>query len=85
MNYELIMHYAVFQFCQFSRIPSVSSTHEIASDALQFVDICATTFWTNLQTISCIFVTAIEATVAIVVHRAITDVVFIHQVNDLHN
>ena len=79
------MHYAVFQFCQFCRIPTVSSTHEIACDALQFVDICATTFWANFQSACCIFVTAIEAAVAIVVHRAITDVVFIHQVNDLHN
>ena len=75
----------VIQLSQFCFVPTLGSTHEVTSDTLKFIDAVATTLGAHVQLLLCILVAAIHTTVAVVVHRALTDIVLIHQIDDIHN
>ena len=79
------MNHTVIEFCQFGLIPTVGGTYEITGDALESVDIVATAIGTLVHYLLGIFISAIHATVACVVYRAITDIELVHHVHDVHN
>ena len=79
------MNHTVIQLGKFSRIPAVGSAYEVACDALELVDMRASAFRTYLQRVGGILVTAAHAAVAVVVYRAISDVVLVHKVDDGRN
>ena len=69
------MHYAVVEFGELAGVPAVGGAHEVAGDALEFVDSCAVAVWTFLQVFGSVFVAAVHTAVAVVVHGAVADVV----------
>lgn len=77
------MHNAVVEFSQFGVVPTVGGTYEIACDALETVDIVRVAFGTFLQVGRGILVSAVHASVAVVVYRAIAYVVLVHEVDDI--
>ena len=76
---------AVVEFGKFRLIPAVGSSDEVAGDALQAVDVGAATFGASFETRRGVFVAAIDAAVAVVVHRAVAHVESIHHFNDTHD
>ena len=79
------MNHTVIEFCQLGLVPAVGGTYEITGDALESVDIVATAIGTLVHYLLGIFISAIHATVACVVYRAITDIELVHHVHDIHN
>ena len=79
------MHYAVVEFGEFAGIPAVGGAHQVAGDALQFVDVVAVAVRTFGEMVGCVFVAAVHTAVAVVVHRAVAYVVFVHQVHHMGN
>ena len=63
-----LVHDAVAQLSQLSRVPAVGGSHQIAGDALKLVNVGATAFRAHLKVGLRIFVSAGHATVAVVVH-----------------
>ena len=79
------MYYPVVQFGEFGLVPTVGGSYQVAGDALQFVDVGAAAFRTNFQLRGGVFVSAFQAAVAVVVHRAVTDVVPVHHIYYTHD
>ena len=79
------MYYAVVEFCKLSVVPTVGGTYEVTCDTLQTVDISASTLRTFVKMSCCILISAVHATVAVVVYRAIAHIVFIHHIYDALN
>ena len=77
------MYNSVVEFSQFGIIPTVGGTYEIACDALEPVNIVRVAFRTFLQVGRRILIAAVHASVAVVVYRAIADVVLVHEVDDI--
>ncbi len=76
----LFVDHAVVELSKFGVVPAVGSAYEVAGDTLQLVDVRASAFGAFLKTVCGVFVAAVHAAVAVVVHGAITDVVFVHEV-----
>ena len=83
MNRQSFMDNAVFEFGQFRRIPAVGGPDKITGYALQFIDIAAAAPGTRLEMFLRVFVATFHAAVAVMVHRTISDIVFIHKVDDV--
>jgi hypothetical protein len=81
----LFVHNSVIQFSKFSAIPPISRSHKITRNALQPVNIGTSAVGALLQVRLGILVAAIHTAIAIVVDRAIANVIFIHQVYDILN
>lgn len=79
------MDYAVVEFCEFGAVPSVGRANEIAGDALEFVDVCTAAFRAYVEMVVGILIAAIHASVAVVVDRAVADVVAVHQLDNVGN
>ena len=79
------MYHSVSQFGELATVPTVGGSYKVASYALQFVDVVAVAFWALMQVFGSILIAAVHAAVAVVVHRAVANVVLVHQVNDIHN
>ena len=75
---------AVIELCKFCFVPTFCCTYKVTGDALQLVDVLAAATRTFEQLFLCVFVSAIHATVAVVVHRAVAYVVLVHEVYDVH-
>ncbi len=73
------MDYAVVEFGKFGLVPAVGGSYKISGDALQFVNVAASAFRTNFEFALCVFISAVHASVAVVVYRAIADVVAVHE------
>ena len=69
---------AVIELGQFSFVPALGGTYKITGDALQFIYVVASTLGTNGQFLLGILVAAIHTAVAIVIYRAVTDIVLVH-------
>ena len=80
----LFVNHAVTEFCKFSSVPAACGTHEVACDALKLVDVLSTAVRTLGEILLCILESAVHTTVAVVVDRTISDVIFIHKVNNVH-
>ena len=79
------MNDAVVEFGEFRAVPSVSSPDEIAGDALEFIYVVAAAFRAGVERIGRILVSAVHAAVAVMVDRAVTDVVSVHESYDVGN
>ena len=79
------MDNSVIQLCQFRAVPTLGCTYEVTSDTLQAVNLCRLASWTLLQLLLGILIAAIHTAVAVVVHRAVADVVLVEKVYDIHN
>ena len=64
-------------------MPAVGGADEVSGDTLDIVNVMAVTLGTLGEILLCVLVSAIHATVTVVVYRAVTDVILIHQINDI--
>ena len=76
---------AIFEFGQFAAVPAVGGSHEVASDALQAVDVVAMAAGAFLEALGCVLIATVHAAVTVVVDRAVTDVVLVHKVDNIGN
>ena len=79
------MCHTVVKLSEFATVPTVGRAHQVSSDALQFVDVLGTTFWTNFKIVISIFITTINATVSVVIDRAIAHVILVHHIHNTHD
>ena len=79
------MYNTVVQLCQLCLVPTVGGTHKVTRDALEAVNVVAATTGTFVHNLLGILVTAIHATVACMVYRAVTDIELVHHVHDVHH
>ena len=77
------MYYAIFEFGELGIVPAVGGADEIAGDTLDVVDMMAVTHGTLCQAGLSILISAVHAAVTVMVDRAVTDVVFVHQIYDV--
>ena len=78
----LFVYDAVLKLSKFRTVPAPCCSYEIAGDALEFVNLVALAVRTFLKVGICIFISAVHAAVAVVVYRAVSDLIFVHEVND---
>ena len=81
----LFVYHAVAELGELSAVPAACGSHEVTCDALELVDVLSSAVRTFLKTLVCILETAVHAAVAVVVHRAVADVISVHKVNDRHD
>ena len=81
----LFVDNAVIQLCQFCLVPTLGSTYEVTCDALKFVYALVTALGTYRQLGLGILVAAVHTAVAVVIYRAVADIVLVHQIYDIHN
>ena len=79
------MHYTVVELGKFATVPSVGCTYKVACDALQLVDVVTVALRALMQIFGGVLISAVQATVTVVVDRAVANVVLVHQVNDVHD
>lgn len=77
------MHDAVLEFGKLGIVPAISCTDEVAGDALQAVDVAAVAMRTLFKVFLRILISAVHATVAVMVHGAVADVVLVHKVDNI--
>ena len=80
----LFVDHTVAELGEFSSVPAAGGSHKVTCDALELVDIAASAVRAFLKSLLRIFESAVHAAVAVVIDRAVTDVVSIHQVDDVH-
>ena len=80
----LVVNNSIFQFGKLTGIPSVGSADKITGDSLDSFKRCAA-FRTVMLILQCIFISTFRTMVTIMVHGAVTHIVFIHQVYNLHD
>ena len=79
------MRHTVVELGEFTRVPTVSSTHEVTRDALQLIDVGTATLRAFLQMVVCILIAAVHAAVAVVVDGAVAHVELIHHIHHAHD
>lgn len=79
------MNDSVFQFRQLAGIPAVGGSDQISGDALEGVDVFAVAMRAFGEIVVGILKSAVEAAVAVVVYASVADIVFIHEVHNLHD
>ena len=79
------MNDAVLELCQFSGIPTVGCTYKVTGDSLEGVDVLAVAVRALVEVFLCVLKAAVKAAVAVVVYRAVADVVLVHEVYNLHD
>ena len=79
------MHHAVFEFGKLRAVPAVGSSDKVAGDSLELVNLLASAVRADFHFCVRILEPAVKAAVAVVVDRAVSDVVFVHQVHDGHD
>ena len=79
------MNHAVIKLRELGIVPSVGCAHEIPGDSLQTVNVGATTFRADRKFSRCVLISAVHTPVAIMVNRAVTDIVAVHEVNNVSN
>ena len=64
-------------------VPTFGSTYQISGDALELVDVASSTMRTGSEVFLCILVATIHASVAVMVHRAVSYVVLVHKIYNI--
>ena len=77
------MYYTVVEFSQLRAVPAVGGSYEITCDTLQLVYCMAAAYRAFLKIVLGILISTCHAAIAVVVDRAITDIVFVHHVNNI--
>ena len=76
---------AVLEFCQLRTVPSVCRADKIAGDSLEPVDSVAVALRAFFKVLVGILEAAVHAAVPVVVHGAVSHVVFVHEVHYCHD
>ena len=76
------MNHAVAELGELSAVPAVGCSYEVSCDTLELVDVLSTAVRTFGESLFRILKSAVHATVAVVVHRAVSDVILVHEVYD---
>ena len=76
---------SVIELCQFCLVPTLGCTYEVTRNTLKLINAIATTLGANVQLLLCILISAVHTAVAVVVYRAVADVILVHQIDDIHN
>jgi hypothetical protein len=58
----------VAEFGEFAAVPTACRTYEVTCDSLELVDVLTTAVWTLCESLFCVFISAVHAAVAVVVH-----------------
>ena len=66
-------------------IPTVGGSYEVTGNALQLINMLATALRTYFQVWISILISAVHATVTIVVHRTITHIQLVHHIYNIHD
>ena len=64
----LFVDHPVFELCKLSAVPAACSTDKISGDSLELVNVLSAAVRAFLQVLLCIFISAVHAAVAVVVH-----------------
>ena len=75
------MDYTILKFCKLGIVPAVSGAYKITCDTLNIVNIVTVTFRTLCETLLSILVSAIHATVAVMVDGTVTDIISVHKIH----
>ena len=73
------------EFSEFATVPSVGCSNKVACDTLQLADVVTVAFGALMQIFGGILISAVQASVTVVVDRTVANVVLVHQVNDVHD
>ena len=65
---ELFVYDAVTELGELSAVPTACGTYEIASDALELVNVLSAAVRTLRKTLLCVLISTVHAAVAVVVH-----------------
>ena len=79
------MYYAVMQLGKLCFVPAVGCTYKVTGDTLQFVKVLAAALGTSLKILGRVLIATVEATVAVVVYRAVAYVVLVHHIHYAHD
>lgn len=74
---------AVFKLGELRIVPTVSRTDKIAGYTLEAIDVVTVAIWTFFKILLRVLISAVHAAVAVMIYRAVADVVLIHQINDI--
>ena len=80
----LFVDHTVAELGEFSSVPAAGGSYKVTCDALELVYIAASAVRAFLNSLLRILESAVHAAVAVVIDRAVTDVVSVHQVDDVH-
>ena len=78
---RLFVYHSVAELSEFASVPTACGTYEVASDALELVDVFTTAVRTFAQSLLGILKSAVHTAVAVVVYGTVADVVLVHQVH----
>lgn len=79
------MHYSILQLRELRAVPAVRRTYQVARDPLERVDVMSVTMRTFRQVLTRILISAVKTPVAVMVYAAVTDIVLVHKVHDIHD
>ena len=79
------MYDTVFEFRKLAAVPPVGGAYKITCYALKRVYVGGMTLRAFLKTLRSVFVTAIKASVPVMVDRPVTYVIFVHKIHDAHD
>ena len=79
------MYHAVTELCELSSVPAAGCSNKITCDSLKLVNVLSTAVRAFHKSFLRILETAVHASVSVVVYRAVSDFVFVHEVNDGHD
>lgn len=77
------MNHTVFQFGELTGVPPVGGTHKIAGDALDCLELRAASRTCRLLLVG-ILIAAVRTVVAVMVYRAVTYIILVHEIHYLH-
>ena len=76
------VNYTVLEFGKFGAVPAACSPYKVAGDSLKFVNVVSVAFRAFFHIGVSAFVSAVHASVPVMVDRTVSDIVFVHQVHD---
>ena len=79
------MNDTIIKFRQLCMIPTVCRSHQITRNPLKPVYLFATAMRTGIESGRSIFIAALHTAVTIMVYRSVTDIIFIHHIDNSHN
>ena len=62
------MNDTVAELGELAAVPTACGTYEVTCDALELVDVFSAAVWTLGESLLCVLISTVHATVAIVVH-----------------
>lgn len=76
---------AVFKLGELRIVPTVGRTDKIAGYTLEAIDVVTMAIWTFFKILLRVLISAVHASVAVMVDGSIADVVPVHQIDNIGN